>query len=590
MPQGKKYTVKDSSTGKTITFQWNDVNPPTDADMEEVFRSAQDVQPQDMGNRYGQPIPSYGGRVIESMSGAGQTFGRGVQQARSGNIAAGGMNIASGILQAPFIPLNAINQTVKEIPFIGKPLSGAVESLVGVPSALAGGLAEAVRYATSGMGLQDNPQTFEAAKGLAQNIATILAPSFLREGVNRLNTKIGDVIENRPANLAERGIKNIQKGAPPLRGELNALEQYNRAKNYLSQIEREIPYDKNSPDSPARQSLNKTTEAKLKLYDERIGSAIDRHTDAQIKLDPLGEAIKTNVSQDIKANLLEPERVSAINSFADRLKGTLSLPKANELLTQLNAETKAYETANDVTKFRMRQENPTLDSQVNLKENLREAILEKLDSYGEADIAKFRKDYGAIKYVEDAIRRNVVPAENQGLGVGIPHTIKGGLLNIARLAVNYRGSKNQALKRGFEQLGRSGLEPAPVTAPSVTLRGLLPQRGSGGELGLPFQPEHLNLENKMTVTTGQFEQPIQSWQARTSFSQPSERPNIPLPQSLGIKNIVERAGMQYLGEQGGYVWFNDPQTGSTLMMRPQDVNPQSLMNHVQQSRNKFLGQ
>ncbi len=31
------YTVKDSTTGKTVTFNWNSDAPPTDADMEEVF-------------------------------------------------------------------------------------------------------------------------------------------------------------------------------------------------------------------------------------------------------------------------------------------------------------------------------------------------------------------------------------------------------------------------------------------------------------------------------------------------------------------------------------------------------------------------
>lgn len=38
-----RYTVKDTTTGKTITFDWNDSTPPTDADMEEVFTQARDT-------------------------------------------------------------------------------------------------------------------------------------------------------------------------------------------------------------------------------------------------------------------------------------------------------------------------------------------------------------------------------------------------------------------------------------------------------------------------------------------------------------------------------------------------------------------
>lgn len=35
------YTVKDETSGKTITFRWDGQEPPTDADMEEVFAAAQ---------------------------------------------------------------------------------------------------------------------------------------------------------------------------------------------------------------------------------------------------------------------------------------------------------------------------------------------------------------------------------------------------------------------------------------------------------------------------------------------------------------------------------------------------------------------
>ncbi len=38
----KKYTVKDNQTGRTITFNWNQDVPPTDTDMEEVFKSARE--------------------------------------------------------------------------------------------------------------------------------------------------------------------------------------------------------------------------------------------------------------------------------------------------------------------------------------------------------------------------------------------------------------------------------------------------------------------------------------------------------------------------------------------------------------------
>ncbi len=40
-----EYTVQDQATGKIITFQWNDPNPPTDADMSQVFAEAEKFTP-----------------------------------------------------------------------------------------------------------------------------------------------------------------------------------------------------------------------------------------------------------------------------------------------------------------------------------------------------------------------------------------------------------------------------------------------------------------------------------------------------------------------------------------------------------------
>jgi hypothetical protein len=40
-----EYTVKDNQTGKTVTFKWNATEPPTDADMEQVFEAARTQAP-----------------------------------------------------------------------------------------------------------------------------------------------------------------------------------------------------------------------------------------------------------------------------------------------------------------------------------------------------------------------------------------------------------------------------------------------------------------------------------------------------------------------------------------------------------------
>lgn len=57
----KQYTVKNNQTGQTITFAWHDdVNPPTEADIDQVFAAA---APQD--SPYGEVFPDYGGAAKE---------------------------------------------------------------------------------------------------------------------------------------------------------------------------------------------------------------------------------------------------------------------------------------------------------------------------------------------------------------------------------------------------------------------------------------------------------------------------------------------------------------------------------------------
>lgn len=38
------YTFQNKRTGRQVTFEWNDPNPPTEADLEEVFAVAEEKQ------------------------------------------------------------------------------------------------------------------------------------------------------------------------------------------------------------------------------------------------------------------------------------------------------------------------------------------------------------------------------------------------------------------------------------------------------------------------------------------------------------------------------------------------------------------
>lgn len=61
---GKKYTVQDTQTGKTVTFEWNHPTDPTDSDFEEVFKAAGYRSP-DQGKTL---TPYVGGQMQDTRS------------------------------------------------------------------------------------------------------------------------------------------------------------------------------------------------------------------------------------------------------------------------------------------------------------------------------------------------------------------------------------------------------------------------------------------------------------------------------------------------------------------------------------------
>lgn len=53
------------------------------------------------------------------------------------------------------------------------------------------------------------------------------------------------------------------------------------------------------------------------------------------------------------------------------------------------------------------------------------------------------------------------------------------------------------------------------------------------------------------------------------------------------QELVESAGGEYIGIQWGMVWFNDPQTNSTLAMKLDELTVESVGKKLEASRRAF---
>lgn len=124
-----KYTVQDTTSGKTVTFDWNGTVEPTESDMEEVFSGAglREQKPQwqpTNDNSYNNTLPrppisaGYGQRVINETNAPLGQIGQGVRQiARMQDpreVATGIQNAGQGILGALMTPLNFANSGIKQ--------------------------------------------------------------------------------------------------------------------------------------------------------------------------------------------------------------------------------------------------------------------------------------------------------------------------------------------------------------------------------------------------------------------------------------------------------------------------------------------
>ena len=98
------YTVKDRETGQTVTFRWTGAQPPTDADMADVFRAARTQAPP--------PTPEPTGAVD-----------------RLSSLLSGAKDVGIGMLKGAGDTALGLGQLVHQIPGV----SGAVDRLYGAP-------------------------------------------------------------------------------------------------------------------------------------------------------------------------------------------------------------------------------------------------------------------------------------------------------------------------------------------------------------------------------------------------------------------------------------------------------------------------
>ena len=216
----------------------------------------------------------------------------------------------------------------------------------------------------------------------------------------------------------------------------------------------------------------------------------------------IGDKIRGSVDPGMER--MFPEQAAKVTNFAQKLDGPMTLAEANENLRALNAELKSYYKMTPEGRAAAGITNGLTSAMEEGASGLRQQMYDKLDSLGETDPAGLRKQYGALKQVQDVFRKRAIVSGRQAplnlqqlitfaggagesagaLFTGHPIAALAGAVPItAASLLKYFNSPDMLVRRGLSGLPEAATEPFNLRPPAGRMPPPLQQiiNLSGGE-------------------------------------------------------------------------------------------------------------
>lgn len=432
------YTVKDNATGKTVSFQWNAPQPPTEADFEEVFAAALGAAPEVQPTAA--PTPAAPGGIT------GETPWGEVASRAVGNIPGNVMDIGRGLASLVASPV----ESAKAIYGAGKEAVGrAGESLAaGLPGQ--GMLAPvgpmAMRYTVDDAGNMvpiDDFRNVERLKrsiaeepvstalgvaggvtgaGLGAKVAGKLAGSAALESTGSALSGIGSAID--PIQAAGRAVKLTGRTAARVAGETVGMTTgtgYGAIKTamreagtspYVKALRGEV--DQADLLGQARDAIHAIKDERSLKYRQQLadlqasGTTIDI-APIQAKLDNLLKqyGVKdTPDGLDFSRSTLDTSEVSRVTELVDTVRGWGSQP--GDLAPAMM----------DTLKRRLDDfYSPSKNSRAlvsSLRNEVKSAIEKQVPEYATMT-AEYAKYTGLVKDIEDALSLKTTKATDTAI-------------------------------------------------------------------------------------------------------------------------------------------------------------------------------
>ncbi len=408
------YTVQDQTTGKKITFEWNNPNPPNDSDMEEIFSQANIGQSQT-----NQPKSSFLGDIY-----------------RKATIGVEGFN--KGFANTLGMPVDIMNKTLSLVglgskePFMGSQAlrmpettqpKGFVENTVGA-------IGEQIPYGMSSM-LLPGSKLLDVSKyafgaGIGSGTARTIAPDspymdlagqlIGGTGIPAIKTGIGYL--TKPQNIQQAVGKGIEKGVKPSVIGKSTAPQIER---YFSKAENAVEIIiANKSNLQFTDEVGQVIQGKLPGNLKQFSQAIDQtkrtvfsqYNDMAVKagqkqltinLKPINQELEkiaqSNVLTDLSPGVSDYAWNTAQKLLARR---TYTVEEAQDAIALLNRNLESfyknptYETASKAY----------IDSLV--ANNLRKSLDNLIESTVAPGYQGLKNQYGALKTIEKEINQRAI--------------------------------------------------------------------------------------------------------------------------------------------------------------------------------------
>lgn len=249
-------------------------------------------------------------------------------------------------------------------------------------------------------------------QGAVKGAATPLQNPFRTAVGGAVGGALGGAVGELAGPATDKLGESMGIGLDPIDALQKALRPAGReALNFADRAEAALPRlieaNKTTPITDLDELSDAAHSAANNLWTNEIKPQIAKYGTEKLSGKPIADAIRNGISAG--SENLFPDEADAVNEFAQKFEGNLTVQQAADNLQELNNRVSSLYKMDPAARYHALAGKPNLAAMEDAANSLRQELYSKLESLGEKDPAGLRKQYGALKTIESlADKRSIV--------------------------------------------------------------------------------------------------------------------------------------------------------------------------------------